>query len=418
MKEYWNTTDNGEKTGERLILVAVAVDGDPFCEQSLDELGELVSTAGGVTVGRLIQQREAIHPGTYIGKGKIDELQIMIRAYDATAICCDDELSSAQMQALEQALDVKILDRTMVILDIFARRALSAEGKIQVELAQLKYRSSHLMGLGTQMSRLGGGIGTRGPGEKKLEMDRRLIRARMTSLKRELEEVRRHRQLLRDGRERKGRKTCALVGYTSAGKSSLQNALTGSALLTDAMLFATLDPATRILVLDDGQEILLTDTVGFIRKLPHHLIEAFQSTLEEAKYADYIIHVVDTSNPQMEVQMQVVYDTLRMLGVKDQPVITVFNKQDFLPQSTKVKDLHADYSVAVSAHTGQGLTELKQILSDLLCREQIYIERLYPYDKAGLVQKIRQGGILISEEYLDNGIKVCAYVKKEIYPFV
>ena len=398
---------------ERVILVGVQENGGANAEESLDELAELASTAGAKVEGRLVQVREAIHPGTYIGKGKLEELKILVRACDATGIICDDELSSIQLKGLEEALECKIMDRTLLILDIFAARAVSSEGKIQVELAQLKYRASRLSGLGTSLSRLGGGIGTRGPGEKKLETDRRLIRTRITQLKRELEEVRQHRELLREGRKRSKIPVAALVGYTSAGKSSLLNALTGSEILADAMLFSTLDTTTRSLTLPDGQEILLTDTVGFINKLPHHLIDAFRSTLEEARYADYILHVVDTSNPQMELQMQVVYDTLRELKVEDKKIVTLLNKQDKLLAPMVVKDFRADASLAVSAKTGQGLEDLKNLLSSWMMEGKIYIERLYPYDKAGTISLIRGYGILLEEEYLPEGIRVKAYVPKE-----
>lgn len=403
---------------ERVILVGVQENGGAKAEESLDELAELASTAGAKVEGRLVQVREAIHPGTYIGKGKLEELKILVRACDATGIICDDELSSIQLKGLEEALERKIMDRTLLILDIFAARAVSSEGKIQVELAQLKYRASRLSGLGTSLSRLGGGIGTRGPGEKKLETDRRLIRTRITQLKRELEEVRQHRELLREGRKRSKIPVAALVGYTSAGKSSLLNALTGSEILADAMLFSTLDTTTRSLTLPDGQEILLTDTVGFINKLPHHLIDAFRSTLEEARYADYILHVVDTSNPQMELQMQVVYDTLRELKVEDKKIVTLLNKQDKLLAPMVVKDFRADASLAVSAKTGQGLEDLKNLLSSWMMEGKIYIERLYPYDKAGTISLIRGYGILLEEEYLPEGIRVKAYVPKDIYPRV
>ena len=299
---------------ERVILVAVDTDGSDQAERSLDELGELAKTAGAEVVGRMIQPRENIHPGTYIGKGKILELKELLWETHGTGIICDDELTSVQMGNLEAELDCKIMDRTLLILDIFAARAVSGEGKIQVELAQLKYRASRLAGLGKSLSRLGGGIGTRGPGEKKLEMDRRLIRERISRLKKELKDVERHRELIRGQRKQSGLKVAALVGYTSAGKSSIENALTQAGVLEDAMLFSTLDTTTRALTLDNTQEILLTDTVGFINKLPHHLVEAFKSTLEEAKYADIIVHVVDASNPQMDAQMHVVYETLRQLG--------------------------------------------------------------------------------------------------------
>ena len=298
---------------ERVILIAVDTDGSDQAERSLDELGELAKTAGAEVVGRMIQPRENIHPGTYIGKGKILELKELLWETHGTGIICDDELTSVQMGNLEAELDCKIMDRTLLILDIFAARAVSGEGKIQVELAQLKYRASRLAGLGKSLSRLGGGIGTRGPGEKKLEMDRRLIRERISRLKKELKDVERHRELIRGQRKQSGLKVAALVGYTSAGKSSIENALTQAGVLEDAMLFSTLDTTTRALTLDNTQEILLTDTVGFINKLPHHLVEAFKSTLEEAKYADIIVHVVDASNPQMDAQMHVVYETLRQL---------------------------------------------------------------------------------------------------------
>lgn len=400
---------------ERVILVGVQQNDSECVEESLDELAELAKTAKAKVVGRLIQNREMIHPVTYIGKGKVQELKELLWETDATGIICDDELSAVQINHLEQELDCKIIDRTLLILDIFAARAISGEGKIQVELAQLKYRASRLIGLGNSLSRLGGGIGTRGPGEKKLEMDRRLIRERISKLKKELKEVEQHRELIRTQRKSTNKKVAALVGYTSAGKSSIENALTGARILEDAMLFSTLDTTTRALELDGKQQILLTDTVGFIRKLPHHLIEAFKSTLEEAKYADIIIHVVDASNPQMDTQMYVVYETLRQLGVEGKKVITLFNKQDRLEEKVNHRDFQADYVINTSAKTGQGLDELKQVLLEILRDEQIYIERLYSFQEAGKIQLIRKYGELIEEEYLDNGISVKAYVTREIY---
>lgn len=400
---------------EKVILVGVETGGEAPAEQSLDELAELAKTAGASVAGRLIQTRESIHPGTYVGKGKLLELKELIWETDATGIICDDELTSAQLGNLEEELEVKIMDRTLLILDIFAARAVSGEGKIQVELAQLRYRASRLTGLGRSLSRLGGGIGTRGPGEKKLEMDRRLIRERISRLKRELKDVERHRELIRSRRVQSGLKVAALVGYTSAGKSSIENALTDAGILTDAMLFSTLDTTTRALQLDNTQEILLTDTVGFIRKLPHHLVEAFKSTLEEAKYADIIIHVVDASNPQMDTQMHVVYETLRQLGVEDRPVITLFNKQDRLETQVRQRDFQADYSILTSAKTGQGLDELKAALLEIIRKDQIYIERLYDFSEAGKIQLIRSRGQLLSEEYVPEGISVKAYVPREIY---
>ncbi|MBM6802640.1 GTPase HflX [Mediterraneibacter glycyrrhizinilyticus] len=404
-----------EHIEEKVILAGIDTGNPDQAQRSLDELAELAKTAGAEVAGRLIQARESAHPATYIGKGKLEELKDLIWETDATGIICDDELTSAQLGNLETELSCKIIDRTLLILDIFAARAVSGEGKIQVELAQLRYRASRLTGLGRSLSRLGGGIGTRGPGEKKLEMDRRLIRERISRLKRDLRDVEKHRELIRSQRRQSGMKVAALVGYTSAGKSSIENALTDAGILEDAMLFSTLDTTTRSLVLDNTQEILLTDTVGFIRKLPHHLVEAFKSTLEEAKYADIIIHVVDASNPQMDEQMYVVYDTLRQLGVEDRPVVTLFNKQDRLEQPGRQRDFQADYSIPTSAKTGQGLEELKKALLEILRRDQIYIERLYDFSEAGKIQLIRSRGQLISEEYVPEGIKVKAYVPKDIY---
>ena len=406
---------NMDDIRERVILVGVDTEGGETAERSLDELAELAATAGAEVTGRLIQTRECVLPATYIGRGKLIELKELLWETEATGIICDDELSSTQLGNLEEELDCKVLDRTLLILDIFAARAVSGEGKIQVELAQLRYRASRLSGLGRSLSRLGGGIGTRGPGEKKLEMDRRLIRERISRLKKELADVERHRELLRSQRNQSGMKVAALVGYTSAGKSSIENALTNAGILEDAMLFSTLDTTTRALQLDGTQEILLTDTVGFIRKLPHHLIEAFKSTLEEAKYADIIIHVVDVSNPRMDEQMYVVYDTLRQMGAEGKPVITLFNKQDRLEKEESHKDFQADYSIATSAKTGQGLDKLKAALLEIIRRDQIYVERLYPFADAGKIQMIRSKGQLLSEEYLPEGIQIKAYVPQDVY---
>ncbi len=404
-----------EQIDERVILVGIDTGNEDAANRSLDELSELAKTAKAAVVGRLIQPRESAHPGTYIGKGKLTELKDLIWETDATGIICDDELTSAQLGNLEEELSCKIIDRTLLILDIFAARAVSGEGKIQVELAQLRYRASRLAGLGRSLSRLGGGIGTRGPGEKKLEMDRRLIRERISRLKKELKDVEKHRELIRTQRKQSGLKVAALVGYTSAGKSSIENALTNAGILEDAMLFSTLDTTTRSLVLDNTQEILVTDTVGFIRKLPHHLVEAIKSTLEEAKYADIIIHVVDASNPQMDEQMHVVYDTLRQLGAADRPVITLFNKQDKLESAGSYRDFQAEYSIPASAKTGEGLAELKKALLEIVRREQIYVERLYDFSEASKIQLIRSRGQLLSEKYVPEGIEVKAYVPKDIY---
>ena len=376
-------------------------------ETSLDELAELVDTAGAVTVGRMIQNREKVHNGTYIGKGKIEELKALIAELDADAIVTDDELSPAQMRNLEDLLDVKICDRTMIILDIFAKHAVTREGKIQVELAQLKYSLQRLTGKGIAMSRLGGGIGTRGPGEKKLEQDRRLIRDRISRLKEELKEIVDNRTLLRKQRERNAMPVIAIVGYTNAGKSTLLNKLTSSDILAADMLFATLDATTRKLKLASGQEILLTDTVGFINKLPHHLIEAFRSTLEEASFADVILHVVDASNDNAFNQMAVVYDTLRKLEADGKPVITALNKQD-VAEGESVKDLKADYVVKISAKTGDGLEELKDVIETVLKDQKVYIEKLIPYSDGGYLNQIRKYGQVVTEDYRAEGVFVQA----------
>ena len=406
--------DLSDKT-ERVLLVGVQENDGDDTEESLQELAELAKTAGAEVVGTVIQKRERIHPGTYVGKGKIDEIRTLLNALDATGIICDDELSPVQMNHLQQELESKIMDRTLLILDIFASRAVTKEGKIQVELAQLRYRAVRLVGLGSSLSRLGGGIGTRGPGEKKLEMDRRLIKERISQLKKELEHVKKNRKLLREGRKKDRVMTAAIVGYTNAGKSTLLNTLTDAGVLSEDKLFATLDPTTRLLELDGGQRIYLTDTVGFIRKLPHHLIEAFKSTLEEAKYADVILHVVDASNPQVEEQMFIVYETLRELGVKDKTIVTLFNKQDRLAGNEILRDFKADYVLKISARTGWGLDELKNTLEKILIGNQIYIERVLDYKDAGMLQLVRKYGQLIEEKYTENGIEIKARVPKDIY---
>lgn len=400
---------------ERVILFAASTNASDDTEESVEELRELVKTAGAETVGVVIQNRENIHPGTYLGKGKIQELKEMVWESGATGVVCDDELSPAQLKNLEDALDTKVMDRTMIILDIFAARAKTREGKIQVELAQLRYRAVRLVGLRNSLSRLGGGIGTRGPGETKLEVDRRRIHERIGQLKSELQDVERHRDVVRKQREQSGTLTAAIVGYTNAGKSTLLNKLTGAGILAEDKLFATLDPTTRALTLPGGEKVLLTDTVGFIRKLPHHLVEAFKSTLEEARYCDVILHVVDCSNPQMDMQMHVVYETLRRLDIKDKEIITVFNKVDRPDADTACRDMSADYKVKLSAKTGEGIEELLDLFAIILRNRRIYFEKVFAYRDAGQIQTIRKSGQLLSEEYQDDGIHVKAYVPAELF---
>ncbi len=404
-----------EEIEEKVVLVGVSEQEGDDAEDSVTELAELVKTAGATVVGTLIQKRETIHPGTYVGTGKVEEIALLIAQTGATGIVCDDELSPAQLRNLENMLDTKVMDRTLIILDIFAARATTSEGKIQVELAQLKYRLSRLSGLGKTMSRLGGGIGTRGPGEKKLEIDRRLINDRIAQLNRELKEVVKHREITRAKRAKSEVPVVAIVGYTNAGKSTLLNHLTDAEVLEEDKLFATLDPTTRMLELDGHQQVLLTDTVGFIRKLPHHLIEAFKSTLEEAKYADYIFHVVDASNPQMDKQMHIVYETLDHLGVKNKKMVTLFNKMDQRTEEEPLQDFRADHILQISAANNQGLDEIKALLQEMLREDKVYIERVIPYAQAGIIQLVREKGELVSEEYVPEGIEIKAYVPMEVY---
>lgn len=400
---------------ERVILVSVEENPQDDTQACLDELEELAKTAGAVVVGQMIQKREKIHPGTYIGKGKIQELIEYIEECGATSIMCDDELSPAQLKNLEEALQIKVIDRTIMILDIFAKHATTREGNIQVELAQLKYRATRLVGLRSSLSRLGGGIGTRGPGEKKLEMDRRLIRERISILKKELEGIKKARETARKQRSKNPIPVVAIVGYTNAGKSTLLNTLTDAKVLEEDKLFATLDPTTRNLTLESGQQILLTDTVGFIRKLPHHLIEAFRSTLEEAKYADVILHVVDGSSSSADVHMHTVYETLNMLGAGDKPVITAFNKVDKMPLEETIKDCKADATLKISAKHQIGLEELQKQMEEILKEQKVYLERVFSYQDAGKIQPIRKYGQLMEETYREDGIFVRAYLPKEIY---
>lgn len=399
---------------EKVVLLGVDVGDDT--KESMKELAELVDTAGATVLDSIIQSRERMHPGTYIGKGKIEEVKDRVIELGATGVVCDDELTPAQLRNLEDLLDTKVMDRTMVILDIFAKRATTSEGKIQVELAQLKFSAARLVGLRSSLSRLGGGIGTRGPGEKKLEMDRRLIHERISQLKAELKKVENHRELIRKSRDENLAFNVAIVGYTNAGKSTLLNKLTDANILAEDKLFATLDPTTRKLKLGSGQEILVTDTVGFIRKLPHHLIEAFKSTLEEAKYANLLIHMVDASNEEASSQMLVVYDTLKSLDVVDKDIITVFNKTDLMEENMELpRDFHADKVLKMSAKTGEGIEDLKKTIEDILQKQRVYLEHVFPYKDAGKIAIVRKFGEILSEEYIDEGISIKAYIPAEIF---
>jgi len=399
-----------EQKKEKIIIVGVSRD-DSDIDRSLDELTELIKTAGGEVVGRITQNLDNFNNKTYVGSGKLDEIAEFIKILEADTICCDDELSPVQMRNLNSYLNVTVMDRTMVILDIFAQRAQTYEGKIQVELAQMQYRAAKLIGLGKQMSRTGGGIGTRGPGEKKLEIDRRRIHDRISILKREVTEVVKHRETARKSRKRNDKKVAAIVGYTNAGKSTLLNTLTGADILSEDKLFATLDPTTRVLQLENNQEILLTDTVGFISKLPHNLIDAFKSTLEEAVYADVIIHVVDASDPEYDEKMKVVYDTLRSLKVEQKPIITLFNKCDVLDREEILVDRNAERSIRISAKTGMGLDMFKDTMLSFLRQGKHFKEMFIPFSEAGKLYEIKAGNEIFDERYDEDGIYIKGYFR-------
>lgn len=403
-----------EDEEERVILVAVDADNsEDDTEKCLDELEDLAKTAGAATVGRVIQKRERVSAGYYVGSGKLDEIRTMINAFDATGIICDDELTPAQMRNMEKILQTKVMDRTMLILDIFAARAVSSEGKIQVELAQLKYRLSRLTGMGTSMSRLGGGIGTRGPGEKKLETDRRHIKERIHELKSDLEEIRTHRSLLRNQRSKSGRPVVSLVGYTNAGKSTILNSLTDAGVLEEDKLFATLDTTTRNVTLLGGSNIYLTDTVGFVQKLSHHLVEAFKATLEELKFADILLHVVDASDENRVKHMEVVYSTLRDLGCEEKPVITVFNKMDKEVEMPLPQDKNCCARVEICAKNQKSLENLLDVTEEVLKSFRKPMKVLIPYTEGSLLAVVHGKCEIINEEHTENGTLIEAYMTDE-----
>ena len=390
---------NTNETEELAVLVALEDD-----ESSLDELSELVRTAGGREVGRLIQNREAAHRGHYLGKGKLEELADLVSLTGATAIVCDDELTSSQQRGLAEAIDVKILDRTMIILDIFAAHANTAEGKLQVELAQLGYTLSHLSGLGTQLSRLGGGIGTRGPGEKKLETDRRHIRARMEQLKSEVDDALKHRQVARKARQRASVPSVAIVGYTNAGKSTLMNAISDAGVAAENKLFRTLDTTTRAVKLSTGQQILLSDTVGFIRKLPHKLVDAFRATLEELTHADILLHVIDAGEPDRDRHMEVVKKTLAELGLSEKPTISVFNKVDTVSERPLPIDKSASHTVYTSALNGTGLDELITAIEEVVNSSHTKMQVLIPYTNGSLISQVYKDALIQQVDERAEGV--------------
>lgn len=395
---------------QRAILVS-ADTGEYDVDASLDELAELAKTAGaeptaGDDFARIVQKREAYSAATVIGEGKLEELAELCEKLEAGLVIFDCELTASQIRCLEDETKVRVIDRTMLILDIFAGRAVSAEGKLQVELAQLRYRLPRLMGLGTSMSRLGGGIGTRGPGETQLETDKRHIRRRIDKLAAELKELELRRSYSRNRRKKDNVQIGAIVGYTNAGKSTLLNLLTGAGVLAEDKLFATLDPTSRAIELPDGRSLLLVDTVGLIRRLPHHLVEAFKSTLEEAACADIIIHVCDVSDPEAAEKADVTLKTLAELGASEIPVVTVLNKCDKISENIPTDDK----TVKISALKNEGIDELLRAIARNLPQTSKRMKLLLPYDKAGLSAQIRENGKVFSEEYTENGILVDALV--------
>ncbi len=408
-----------EKTIERAILCGVHRDLPDRTEDTTDEtiaeLRELAKTAGAEVVGVMVQNKDHPETAAYFGEGKLEELKSAIAALEADLLIFDDELTGSQIRNIEDITGVRVIDRSTLILDIFASRARSKEGKIQVELAQLRYNLPRLTGLGTQLSRLGGGIGTRGPGETKLESDRRHIHRRIEALEEQLAEVERHRELLRGRRTKDGAVTAALVGYTNAGKSTLMNKLTGSDIFAADMLFATLDPTVRSLELSDGRNAVIVDTVGFIRKLPHHLIKAFRSTLEEAAEADVLIHVIDASDPEMQTHIAVADDLLEELGCKAARTVAVFNKCDIAPPlSPRPRGRYTDY-VSVSAATGEGLDRLMEILEDALPGKKREVSLLFPYSDSGEAARLYDTEVILEEEYTDAGIKMRILADEAVY---
>ena len=403
---------SNEEKITQAVLVSVDT-GDYDAEASLAELKELVKSAGAEPVFTVTQNLKRPETGTYVGTGKLQEIADICKQQEIDLLVFDCELSPTQIRNIEAETDTRTIDRTMLILDIFALRARSKEGKLQVELAQLKYLMPRLTGKGVAMSRLGGGIGTRGPGETKLETDRRHISRRMETLKSELAEVEQHRSMLRKRREKDGVITCAIVGYTNAGKSTLMNYLTDAGVLAQDKLFATLDPTSRALKLPSGVTVMMIDTVGLVRRLPHHLVEAFRSTLEEAALSDIILNVCDASSDEARVHMQVTTDLLNSLGCGDTPIIIVLDKCDILEDD--IFPLEIGSYVKIRAENGTGIDDLLKAVDDNLPVRVKRVSLLIPFSDAGLVAEIRKNATLISEEYVAEGIKVEAILDEKLY---
>lgn len=386
---------------EKAVLIAVDT-GEYDCDISLDELEELAETAGAEVVGRMSQKRDKPDSGTFLGSGRLEELGDFCKNNEVDLVIADSELAPAQLRNIEKATDVRVIDRTTLILDIFAERARSNEGKLQVELAQLRYSLPRLMGQGTKLSRLGGGIGTRGPGETKLESDRRHIRRRIKALEDEFDALEKRRSLARARREKDGVETVVIVGYTNAGKSTLMNTLTEAGVLAQDKLFATLDPTSRALVLPDGRRVMLIDTVGFIRRLPHHLVEAFKSTLEEAVCAKVILNVCDASDPECAEHLKVTNDLLEELGCSGKPIIPVFNKCD-LPQADEAA-MRLPGAVNISALEGKGLDELLDAVARALPPTRAKAKLLIPYSDGAAAAALRKDGVITAEDYRPDGL--------------
>lgn len=386
---------------EKAVLIAVDT-GEYDCDISLDELEELAETAGAEVVGRMSQKRDKPDSGTFLGSGRLEELGDFCKNNEVDLVIADSELAPAQLRNIEKETDVRVIDRTTLILDIFAERARSNEGKLQVELAQLRYSLPRLMGQGTKLSRLGGGIGTRGPGETKLESDRRHIRRRIKALEDEFDALEKRRSLARARREKDGVETVVIVGYTNAGKSTLMNTLTEAGVLAQDKLFATLDPTSRALVLPDGRRVMLIDTVGFIRRLPHHLVEAFKSTLEEAVCAKVILNVCDASDSECAEHLKVTNDLLEELGCSGKPIIPVFNKCD-LPQADEAA-MRLPGAVNISALEGKGLDELLDAVAKALPPTRAKAKLLIPYSDGAAAAALRKDGVITVEDYRADGL--------------
>lgn len=396
----------------RVMLCAVDI-GEYDAERSLDELAELADTAGADTVIRVIQKRPSYEPATCIGSGRLDEMAELCEREEIDQIIFDCELTATQIRNIEDICGVHTIDRTMLILDIFAQRATTHEGRLQVEIAQYRYRLPRLAGMGLKLSRLGGGIGTRGPGETKLETDKRHIRARIASLSEELKEIEKRRGLHRERRKKDGVLVCAIVGYTNVGKSTLLNTLTEAGVLAENKLFATLETTSRAIELPDGRSVMLVDTVGLISRLPHHLVEAFKSTLEEAANADVILHIVDASNPECETQAKVTLELLKELGCEGIPVVTAFNKCDLVPYLDDISV--GDSVVRISAKRGEGIPELLEAVAKALPQSAKKMKLLIPFSEGGLIADIRREGKVFSEEYTADGTLVDALVDVKLY---